>query len=549
MSGVEAERYRQRLELLARGKLQKAQSLVVGSGAAAKRVGDQIIDEESVPEKPKGRSSDRSDPEPAHDVEGSSKRAMSGMGPRSPAHLTAQTLESMIETISEFFKKQPTGKCQNCGAHNPAIKREGHAKLFVMPLPSKKHAANVVQGTPILGILHATNALSTKQEDTNDQSNDEEDYKDKGIKQIADKTDLEDDLKDQMGRMEDKESDGEDAVDKLNMPKYLTPSEVQEIMRRLWQTSEPLLAYIYPADVARRRRCVVKKGIVPTQEIHKGYKDFFVQTILVTPNRFRPINRVGDAVYEHPQNTLLSKLINGNMDLVAASQSQSEAGISDPQAQLNRTLRQWMSLQNSLNALYDSSSADETHGVPGIRQQLEKKEGLFRKNMMGKRVNFAARSVISPDVYLNGGEIGIPPYFASRLTYPERVTPWNVERLREAVIAGPGRNPGAVAVEDERGRIVMLRKDKRSREAVARTLFASRNAISQHQSPQSSKSPSVPGGSGSPSVGGVSSEQYGGGKIVYRTMVDGDLMLTNRQPTLHKPGMMGHKARIMRGKS
>lgn len=45
---------------------------------------------------------------------------------------------------------------------------------------------------------------------------------------------------------------------------------------------------------------------------------------------------------------------------------------------------------------------------------------------MGKRVNFAARSVISPDPYLASGEIGVPPYFAKRLSFPERVTPWNV---------------------------------------------------------------------------------------------------------------------------
>ena len=64
--------------------------------------------------------------------------------------------------------------------------------------------------------------------------------------------------------------------------------------------------------------------------------------------------------------------------------------------------------------------------MQGVRQGLEKKEGLFRKNMMGKRVNFAARSVISPDPYIATGEIGIPPYFALRLSFPERVTPWNV---------------------------------------------------------------------------------------------------------------------------
>lgn len=58
----------------------------------------------------------------------------------------------------------------------------------------------------------------------------------------------------------------------------------------------------------------------------------------------------------------------------------------------------------------------------GICQLLEKKEGLFRQNMMGKRVNYACRSVISPDPYLAVNEIGIPPYFALRLTYPEVCT-------------------------------------------------------------------------------------------------------------------------------
>ncbi len=94
----------------------------------------------------------------------------------------------------------------------------------------------------------------------------------------------------------------------------------------------------------------------------------------------------------------------------------------------------------------------------GIRQQLEKKEGLFRKNMMGKRVNFAARSVISPDPYIGAGEIGVPPYFATRLSFPEAVTPWNVERLRGMVARGSHEHPGAVAVEDERGRVVSLEK-------------------------------------------------------------------------------------------
>ena len=80
----------------------------------------------------------------------------------------------------------------------------------------------------------------------------------------------------------------------------------------------------------------------------------------------------------------------------------------------------WYNLQQHTCALIDSSTADNPAN-PGVRQQLEKKEGLFRKNMMGKRVNFAARSVISPDPYISAGEIGIPPYFAKRLSFPEQV--------------------------------------------------------------------------------------------------------------------------------
>ena len=62
--------------------------------------------------------------------------------------------------------------------------------------------------------------------------------------------------------------------------------------------------------------------------------------------------------------------------------------------------------------------------------------------MMGKRVNYAARSVISPDPYINTNEIGIPDVFAKKLTYPQPVTPWNVQELRQAVINGPMVHPG-----------------------------------------------------------------------------------------------------------
>lgn len=127
MSGAEVERFRRRLELLATGRLSQAESLVVGTSAAAKKTGADMIDEAEALEmddlevfKAGGKGFDY---DVTAAVKRSSERSKKGLGPRSPAIMTAQTLESMIETIGDFFKRQPTGKCQNCGAHSPTIKR------------------------------------------------------------------------------------------------------------------------------------------------------------------------------------------------------------------------------------------------------------------------------------------------------------------------------------------------------------------------------------------------------------------------------------------
>lgn len=80
-----------------------------------------------------------------------------------------------------------------------------------------------------------------------------------------------------------------------------------------------------------------------------------------------------------------------------------------------------------------------------VTKVLEKKEGLFRKHMMGKRVNYACRSVISPDPYIGTTEIGIPLRFAKELTYPQPVADWNVEAMRQLVENGADVYPGELA--------------------------------------------------------------------------------------------------------
>ena len=77
------------------------------------------------------------------------------------------------------------------------------------------------------------------------------------------------------------------------------------------------------------------------------------------------------------------------------------------------------------------SQATQRSGRPikSICSRLKAKEGRIRGNLMGKRVDFSARTVITPDPTINIDQLGVPWSIALNLTYPETVTPYNIERL------------------------------------------------------------------------------------------------------------------------
>ncbi|XP_042377579.1 DNA-directed RNA polymerase I subunit 1-like [Zingiber officinale] len=289
-------------------------------------------------------------------------------------------------------------------------------------------------------------------------------------------------------------------------PKHLLPSEVELILKDLWKNEADLCLLML--DLQCRSQ----------SPMERGYEIFFLKAILVPPNKFRPAAAsTARGVMEHPQNTLLNKVQQANIALKSCTGDSNNTDI----------LRRWMDLQRSVNVLYDSTkglgkSEKESNG---IRQLLEKKSGILRQKMMGKRVNFACRSVISPDPYLAVNEIGIPPYFALRLTYPERVTPWNVKKLRLAVMNGADIHPGATHYKD-RDRMYKLQASKDMRNVISRKLPTSRAVTAQH---------------------GMGPESDFEGKVVYRHLQDGDIVLVNRQPTLHKPSMMAHVVRVLKG--
>ncbi|KAK0731399.1 hypothetical protein B0H67DRAFT_479357 [Lasiosphaeris hirsuta] len=142
--------------------------------------------------------------------------------------------------------------------------------------------------------------------------------------------------------------------------------------------------------------------------------------------------------------------------------------------------------------------------VKAIRARLKGKEGRLRGNLMGKRVDFSARTVITGDANISLDEVGVPRSIARTLTYPETVTPYNIGKLTQLVQNGPNEHPGAKYVIRADGTRIDLRHHRRA---------------------------------------GAIQLEYGW--KVERHLIDGDFIIFNRQPSLHKESMMGHRVRVM----
>ena len=145
-----------------------------------------------------------------------------------------------------------------------------------------------------------------------------------------------------------------------------------------------------------------------------------------------------------------------------------------------------------------------------LTQRLKGKEGRFRGSLSGKRVDFSSRTVISPDPNLDLSEVGVPEAVATKLTIPEIVTEWNIDRMRKLVINGPNKFPGVNYIVRPDG--VKIRLDfVEDRSIIAETLEI--------------------------------------GYLVERHLADGDIVMFNRQPSLHQMSIMAHYVRVLPGKT
>jgi len=172
----------------------------------------------------------------------------------------------------------------------------------------------------------------------------------------------------------------------------------------------------------------------------------------------------------------------------------------------------WELLQYHVTTYLDN----EVAGIPPARhrsgrilktltQRLKGKEGRFRHNLSGKRVDFSSRTVISPDPYISINEIGIPIQVARELTIPEKATEQNIEELRKLILNGPDKHPGANYV---------IRRDGRKKRVTD-------------------------------DIKDVLAEELEIGYVVERHLRDGDIVLFNRQPSLHRLSIMAHEIKVM----
>jgi len=176
----------------------------------------------------------------------------------------------------------------------------------------------------------------------------------------------------------------------------------------------------------------------------------------------------------------------------------------------------WELLQYHVTTYFDNETANipparHRSGRPlkTLTQRLKGKEGRFRYNLSGKRVNFSARTVVSPDPRIGLGEVGVPQAIAEELTLPVAVTEWNIENCRKFV-ASPVY-PRAVYIIRPDGKRLRVGDTPELQKELTENLKV--------------------------------------GMVIERQVIDGDISLFNRQPSLHRVSMMAHRIRVMPGRT
>jgi DNA-directed RNA polymerase beta' subunit len=232
--------------------------------------------------------------------------------------------------------------------------------------------------------------------------------------------------------------------------------------------------------------------------------DWFVcQVLAIPPPAVRPsIKMDGNQRSEDDISHTIVNIIKANKTLL---EKMNEPSVNSAIIDDWQSLLQYFIATQVDNNIPSCAPVAQRSGRPlkSIKERLNGKGGRVRGNLMGKRVDFSARSVITPDPNLSIRELGVPKKIAMNITKPVVVNNRNRDFLQQLVLNGPDVYPGANILEKKTGGDISLR-------------YMDRSTIVLEN-----------------------------GDVVHRHMMDGDGILFNRQPTLHRMSMMCHIVRVM----
>jgi len=214
--------------------------------------------------------------------------------------------------------------------------------------------------------------------------------------------------------------------------------------------------------------------------------------------------------------TQINAIVRNNVELLTVMRDVDGSGTIS-QSVKDNIENLWALLQHNISSYLDNTDKNNKinpavsrsgRKLRGLIDRLIRKKGRIRSNLMAKRVNYSARSVISPDVGIDIDELGVPILVAKKLQFPEIVNSFNYEKLN-TMLKNTLQNLNTYPS------IVMIKK-KKDLNAMPRLVKHFRNATIE------------------------------AGDTVYRDLMDGDIVMFNRQPTLHKMSMLMHRVKVFR---
>lgn len=270
-----------------------------------------------------------------------------------------------------------------------------------------------------------------------------------------------------------------------------------------------------PADIRARLENIPNEDLIPLGiNPDVARPEWMVLTVLPVP----PVTMRPSIILENGQRSeddLTHKLV----DIIRINQrfkENQDAGA--PQLVMEDL---WELLQYHVTTYLDNEvtscpPARHRSGRPlkTLSQRLKGKEGRFRSSLSGKRVNFSSRTVISPDPNLSVSHVGVPRAVANEMTIPVRVTAYNIEELKGIARTGPNRPD----VNSPCGANYVIRPDNRRLRLGADNLD-------------------------------IVADMIEPGWTVERHLQDGDIVLLNRQPSLHRMSILAHRVKIMEGRT